>query len=85
MQFQVIMGRYQHQPGTQFRSGDHLRGCAGWWIYGIGPLTGMFLAVLACSFLARRIEVAKLYYFDIDRNRLFHRMTALGISGEATD
>ena len=52
----------------------------GWWIYWIGPLAGMLLAVLACSFLARRIEVAKLYYFDSDRDRLFRRM-----AGPATD
>jgi PAS domain-containing protein len=30
-------------------------------------------AVLACSFLAKRIEVAKLYHFDSDRDRLFRR------------
>jgi aquaporin Z len=46
----------------------------GWWIYWIGPIAGMFLAVLACSFLAKRIEVAKLYHFDSDRDRLFRRM-----------
>jgi len=46
----------------------------GWWIYWIGPLAGMLLAVLACSFLAKRIEVAKLYHFDSDRDRLFRRM-----------
>jgi aquaporin Z len=46
----------------------------GWWIYWIGPLVGMLLAVLACSFLAKRIEVAKLYYFDSDHDRLFRRM-----------
>jgi aquaporin Z len=46
----------------------------GWWIYWIGPMAGMLLAVLACSFLAKRIEVAKLYYFDSDRDRLFRRM-----------
>ncbi len=45
----------------------------GWWIYWIGPLAGMLVAVLACSFLAKRIEVAKLYYFDSDRDRLFRR------------
>ncbi len=45
----------------------------GWWIYWVGPLAGMFLAVLACSFLAKRIEVAKLYHFDSDRDRLFRR------------
>jgi aquaporin Z len=46
----------------------------GWWIYWIGPMAGMLLAVLACSFLAKRIEVAKLYHFDSDRDRLFRRM-----------
>lgn len=48
----------------------------GWWIYWVGPLAGMLLAVLACSALAKRIEVAKLYYFDSDRDRLFRRMAA---------
>jgi aquaporin Z len=37
---------------------------AGWWIYWIGPLAGAFLASLACSLLAKRITIAKLYYFD---------------------
>jgi aquaporin Z len=46
----------------------------GWWIYWIGPMAGMLLAVLACSFLAKRIEVAKLYHFDSDHDRLFRRM-----------
>ena len=46
----------------------------GWWIYWIGPMAGMLLAVIACSFLAKRIEVAKLYYFDSDHDRLFRRM-----------
>jgi hypothetical protein len=40
----------------------------------IGPLTGMLLSVFACSFRAKRIEVAKLYYFESDRDRLFRRM-----------
>jgi aquaporin Z len=48
----------------------------GWWIYWIGPLAGMLVAVLACSFLGKRIEVAKLYYFDSDRDRLFRRQAA---------
>jgi len=39
----------------------------GWWIYWVGPMVGMLFAVIACSRLARRIEVAKLYYFDSDR------------------
>jgi aquaporin Z len=46
----------------------------GWWVYWVGPLIGSVMAVLACSFLARRIEVAKLYHFESDRRRLFHRM-----------
>jgi aquaporin Z len=37
-------------------------------------MAGMLLAVIACSFLAKRIEVAKLYYFESDRDRLFRRM-----------
>jgi len=49
----------------------------GWWIYWVGPMAGMFLAVLACSALAKRIKVAKLYYFD-SRDRLFRRMAAPG-------
>jgi aquaporin Z len=36
----------------------------GWWIYWIGPLTGAFLASIACSFLAKKITIAKLYHFD---------------------
>lgn len=47
----------------------------GWWIYWIGPMTGMLVAVLACSFLAKRIEVAKLYYFESGNDRLFRRPT----------
>jgi aquaporin Z len=46
----------------------------GYWIYWAGPILGMVFAVLACSFLAKRIEVAKLYHFDSDRDRLFRRM-----------
>jgi aquaporin Z len=46
----------------------------GWWIYWIGPIAGMLLAVLGCSYFGKRIEVAKLYYFDTDRDRLFRRM-----------
>jgi aquaporin Z len=38
----------------------------GWWIYLIGPLAGALLASLACSLLAKRITIAKLYYFDGD-------------------
>jgi len=46
----------------------------GWWIYWVGPMLGMAVAIVACSSLARRIEVAKLYHFESDRRRLFHRM-----------
>jgi aquaporin Z len=46
----------------------------GWWIYWLGPFIGTLVAVLVFSFLARRIEVAKLYHFESDRRRLFHRM-----------
>ena len=42
------------------------------------PIAGMLLAVLACSLLAKRIEVAKLYHFDSDRDRLFRRMATPG-------
>jgi aquaporin Z len=45
----------------------------GWWIYWAGPVAGMLLAVLACSALAKRIESARLYHFDSDRDRLFRR------------
>ena len=46
----------------------------GWWIYWVGPMLGMLIAVLVCSALVRRIKVAKLYHFQTDRRRLFHRM-----------
>jgi aquaporin Z len=45
-----------------------------WWIYWIGPMVGMLIAVGVCSSFAKRIEVAKLYHFESDRRRLFHRM-----------
>ena len=44
-----------------------------WWIYLVGPLIGTLVAIAAFSFLARRISVAKLYYFDSDPHRLFFR------------
>jgi aquaporin Z len=46
----------------------------GWWIYWAGPMLGMLIAILVCSSIARRIEVAKVYHFENDRRRLFHRM-----------
>jgi hypothetical protein len=33
----------------------------------------MFLAIAACSALADRIEVAKLYHFDTDRGGLLRK------------
>jgi aquaporin Z len=45
----------------------------GWWIYWIGPILGTLLALMAFSYLAKRIEVAKLFYFESDRDRLFRR------------
>jgi hypothetical protein len=39
-------------------------------------MAGMLLAVLACSLLAKRVEVSKLYHFDSDRDRLFRRMAS---------
>ena len=47
---------------------------AGWWIYWVGPVIGSVAACLVCSYLAKRITVAKVYHFDIDRDRLFRRM-----------
>ena len=46
----------------------------GWWIYWLGPMLGSLIAILACRSLAKRIEVAKVYHFENDRRRLFHRM-----------
>jgi aquaporin Z len=47
----------------------------GWWIYWVGPFLGTVAAILACTFLATRIEVAKVYYFDRDRSGVFHWMS----------
>ncbi|HEY6374911.1 MAG TPA: aquaporin [Edaphobacter sp.] len=44
----------------------------GWWIYWVGPLIGTLAAIFACGFLAKRIEVAKLYYFDTNPDQLLH-------------
>ena len=42
-----------------------------WWIYWIGPLLGTLAGIMSCSFLAKRIEVAKLYHFESDKRRFF--------------
>jgi aquaporin Z len=47
----------------------------GWWIYWVGPLIGTVVAILACSFLLVKIEVAKLYHFTEDRSGVFKMMT----------
>ena len=47
----------------------------GWWIYWVGPLLGTCVGILVCSFLATRIEVAKLYHFDTDRGGVFRAMS----------
>jgi aquaporin Z len=47
----------------------------GWWVYWIGPLLGTLAATVACSYLASRIEVAKLYHFASDRGGIFRRMS----------
>ena len=46
---------------------------AGWWIYWVGPVIGSAAACLACSALAKRITVAKLYHFESEDDRLFRR------------
>jgi aquaporin Z len=48
----------------------------GWWIYWVGPLIGVLVGIAAFSFLAKRIEVAKLYHFESDRRRLFRTVTS---------
>jgi aquaporin Z len=45
----------------------------GWWIYWIGPILGTFLALLVFSYFAKRIQEARLYHFDNDRDRLFRK------------
>jgi aquaporin Z len=47
-----------------------------WWIYWAGPIAGALIGMALMSFLARRIEVAKLYHFDSDSDRIFRRMAA---------
>jgi aquaporin Z len=45
------------------------------WIYWAGPFLGMLAALLTCSFLAKKIQVAKLYHFDHDRDGFFRRQS----------
>lgn len=53
-----------------------------WWIYWAGPVTGALLAAAACSALAKRITVAKIYHFDSDRDGLFRKKGTTGIKPE---
>jgi aquaporin Z len=48
----------------------------GWWISWAGPLIGVLIGGAVFSFLARRIEVAKVYHFESDRRRLFRTITS---------
>jgi aquaporin Z len=47
-----------------------------WWIYWVGPIIGMLLAIILASFFALKIEEAKLYHFESD-NRRFGRLKAV--------
>ena len=47
----------------------------GWWIYWVGPAIGVAAGILACSFFASRIDVAKIYHFESDRSGIFRRMS----------
>ena len=47
-------------------------------------MLGMVAAIIVCSSLARRIEVAKLYHFESDRRRLFRRMAGQSPPGVVT-
>ena len=57
----------------------------GWWVFWAGPLIGAFLAALACRLLAKRITVAKLSYFDNNRDGLFRRMGSSNLAGSPTN
>ena len=56
----------------------------GWWIYLIGPLAGALLASLACSMLAKRITIAKLYHFDSESEGdvLLRRKSSQNLMGD---
>lgn len=42
-----------------------------WWIYWVGPISGMVIAIIVASFFALKIEEAKLYHFEADNRRFF--------------
>jgi aquaporin Z len=45
----------------------------GWWIYWLGPIIGTVIALVVFSYFTKRIQEAKLYHFDNDKDRLFRR------------
>ena len=55
----------------------------GFWIYWLGPFLGTLAGILVFSFLAARIEVAKLYHFSSDRGGIFRAMTRGGVSQDS--
>lgn len=44
---------------------------SGWWIYWVGPVIGMVVAISLFSFLGMRVEQARLYHFEADSRRVF--------------
>ena len=48
----------------------------GWWIYWLGPLLGMVVAILFFSFLGLKVEQAKLYHFESDDRKAFRAANA---------
>jgi aquaporin Z len=44
-----------------------------WWIYWVGPVLGALAALAVFRRLAIRIQVAKLYHFDVDPSGVFRR------------
>ena len=58
-------------------TGTYFGPLAGMVTYWIGPLLGALLASLTCSFLAKKITIAKLYHFDSDRDGLLRRSGSL--------
>jgi len=65
-------------PARSFGPALISRNFDGWWIYWVGPCLGTIAAILCCSFLASRIDVAKVYHFDSDRHGVFRRMSSAG-------
>jgi aquaporin Z len=51
----------------------------GWWVYWLGPAVGTVVAIVVCSLLRLRVEVAKLYHFDRDPGGVFHMMARLRV------